>query len=578
MLLIAAGSIYISYIQDPENTVCEHSSPEELIFRFPTMGSLNSETTSKMGHYLAWIEAYRTASPSDLPAEDCLAFVKQEGPQWLSGVDDAAIGNRLHDIASCFKVAAKARVVLLGGEVPPSCDACDVLSENYDARVDCGYDCLGLFPVSSEMDASQLETCGCKAVERMATEGQIVNSKEEEWNRSTFFSSQGLSLAMEELAMCHADTQEPPLACNKTTDWPEVQAPDRRPTPETDLDEDTHHALFPTHERIRLSADAKYFHCFASGASLVDPGIQLAITDSGNDILIGDYCEAADEDSLTALQKIGAAAFSFLKLCVYAGLIADWHFDQLVAQTIQFRIIGYWRDHAKSRPHGVYGSRMTGMAVHRHIDLGITVGIVSASIATGQTMNAQGYKALIDILVLFNDLVDFRGDTWRNQRENVVLRGVRGCLCSYLDGLLSQCIRGAAALIRRGEIFALNVMCFCNWMLLGSGHKVYEIFRGTGSNGTSRPCHYESKDNGAYEQLLESLHSYPSLGGKGPSVNMRRKDLQLLYAEHRGSPGSHKRWLADVVREVLHPDNLRRLVDVVHYPWVGELGEIGYCA
>lgn len=170
------------------------------------MGSLNSETTSKMEHYLAWIEAYRTASPSDLPAEDCLAFVKEEGPQWLSRADDATIGNRLHDIASCFKVAAKARVILLGGKVPPSCDSRDVLSENYDARVDCPYDCPGLSQVSNEMDTDQLKACGCKAIERMINEGQIVNSKEEEWNTSTFFSSQGLSLAVEELAMCHTDT------------------------------------------------------------------------------------------------------------------------------------------------------------------------------------------------------------------------------------------------------------------------------------------------------------------------------------------------------------------------------------
>lgn len=221
---------------------------------------------------------------------------------------------------------------------------------------------------------------------------------------------------------------------------------------------------------------------------------------------------------------------------------------------------------------------MNAIADHRHVDLGIAVGIVSASLATGETMTSDGYSDLIDALILFNDLVDFRGDTWRSQRENVVLRGVRGCLCTYLDNTLSKCIRGAATLIRRGDIFAVNIMDFCNWMLMGSGHKFYEIFRGTNPVGINNPYHYKSKDDGAYEELLESLASCPTLGEHGPRVTMKRKDLQILYAKHRLSPESHILWLADIVRVVLHPDNLRQLVDVVHHPWSGELWDIGYCA
>lgn len=199
----------------------------------------------------------------------------------------------------------------------------------------------------------------------------------------------------------------------------------------------------------------------------------MAIADSGNDILIGDYCDAATEDCLVALRKTGAAAFSFLKLCVYAQLMTEGQFNELVAQTIQFRVISYWRDHALSRrPQGVYGSRMTGIEVHRHIDLGMAVGIVSASMATNQTMTSKQYDEIVITTTLINDLVDFRGDTWRNQRENVVLRGVRGCLCVYLDGLLSECIGGAAIMIGRGKIFALLITCFCNWMMMSSGHKL----------------------------------------------------------------------------------------------------------
>jgi hypothetical protein len=305
------------------------------------MTSIRSVDASKMNNYRAWIEAWRTVAPSELPLEHCLASISEEGPRWLRDLDGATLENRgrLQDIVACFKAAAKARAILLGGKIPPSCDACDVLSETYDARVDC--DCPGLSPVPDNLDATKLGFCGCKAIERMMAEGQSVNSKENEWNSSTFFSAQGLTSAMVELAMCHADSQDPPLACYRTTEWPEVRAPDRKPTSDNDLDDETYHDLFPTSERIRLSADAKHFFAIASGASLVDLGIMMAIADSGNDILIGDYCDAATDDCLAALQKEGAAGFSFLKICVYAGLMSDWQFDHLVAQIIQFRIISY---------------------------------------------------------------------------------------------------------------------------------------------------------------------------------------------------------------------------------------------
>lgn len=143
---------------------------------------------------------------------------------------------------------------------------------------------------------------------------------------------------------------------------------------------------------------------------------------------------------------------------------------------------------------------------------------------------------------------------------------------------MSRCIRGAATLTRRGDIFALNIMAFCDWMLIGSGHKVFEILRGTNPVGTNRPCNYNSKNDGAYKQLLEALKLCPTLGEQGPRVTMKRKDLQTLYAKHRLSSETHILRLADVVRVVLHPDNLRQLVDVVHHPWVGKLGDVASCA
>jgi hypothetical protein len=560
---------------------------------------------NKLAHYQAWSDAWLRIEPSPLPLEECLAIIQEQGPQWLQGTDGTAESakEQMEVVVACFKTAAKARAIKLGGEVPPSQDAWDVLSESYDARVPC--DCAGLFPVPATLAAADLAACGCRSIERMMIEAEQANRHEREWNRSDFFSAQGLIAATSELALCHGDIQAPPVSCrggHAQGDWPEVQAPDRKPNPEVDLDEETYNSLFPTQERIRLSADAKHFYAIASGASLVDLGIQRAIMDSGNDVLIGDYCEAATEEGLAFLQKVGAAAFAFLKVCVFAESMTEWSFNQLVAQTIQFRVIGYYRDHAHSRrPKGVYGSRMTGWGVHRHIDLGITVGIVSAGMATGTTMTEAEYHELIETLALINDLVDFRGDTWRNQRENVVLRGTHSpddadadpesCLCTYLDTLVARLITGATALIRRGKIFALNIMCFCNWSLMGSGHKIYEILDGVAAASASRAgdtrtapppprCPYprSQADASCYAQLLAALEPYGTLGSAGPGARETRKSLQLSYARYREAPDTHIHWLADVVRALLHPDILRQLVDVVHYPWSGELGNVGYCA
>jgi hypothetical protein len=261
-------------------------------------------------------------------------------------------------------------------------------------------------------------------------------------------------------------------------------------------------------------------------------------------------------------------------------MMSKTQFNRLVAQTVQFRVIGFYHDHAVSRrPRGVCGSRMTRVDAHcYYVDLGSIIGVVCASSATGESMSADDYRETVKVTALVNDLVDFRGDTWRNQRENVVLRGVRGSLCEYLDGLLTECIGGAAKLTRRGKIFALNIMAFCNWMMMSSGHKVYELLRGTRLIDSEPPCRYRSEDSGLYEDLLDALEPYGTLGTGGPKLTMKRKDLQLLYSVHRHDPDTNIKWLADAVRLVLRPKTLRRLVDVVHYQWTGEIGDAGYCA
>lgn len=213
------------------------------------MGANRSINASKPAHYRAWNEAWLVVEPSKLPAEECSSIIAEEGPQWLLEPDVTAVEqiDRIHKIVACFKTAAKARLILLGGKVPPSCDECDVLSESYDTRVAC--DCSGLFPVPSTLDAAGLGSCGCRAIERMTAEAKLANSKEDEWNSSIFFSSKGLSSATTELALCHADIQPPPFSCygeQGRPDWDQVQAPDRKPKPDMDLDEEVYRSLYPT--------------------------------------------------------------------------------------------------------------------------------------------------------------------------------------------------------------------------------------------------------------------------------------------------------------------------------------------
>jgi hypothetical protein len=49
---------------------------------------------------------------------------------------------------------------------------------------------------------------------------------------------------------------------------------------------------------VKLCADAKYFFAMACGAGHLDEGLLRAIAESGNDILIGNYCEAADAKTI----------------------------------------------------------------------------------------------------------------------------------------------------------------------------------------------------------------------------------------------------------------------------------------
>jgi hypothetical protein len=137
-------------------------------------------TGNKLAHYQAWSKAWLVVEPSSLSPDQCLTVLTKVGPLWLQeqGTTDNESMDLMHVVISCFKTATKARMVNLGGSTPPTRDEYNVLSENYDARVDCT--CEGIFPVSSKYDTCQLKSCGCAAIEQMFEVGDLVNNKEDE--------------------------------------------------------------------------------------------------------------------------------------------------------------------------------------------------------------------------------------------------------------------------------------------------------------------------------------------------------------------------------------------------------------
>ena len=413
----------------------------------------------------------------------------------------------------------------------------------------------------------------------MVDMANLLNENEDEWNPRDLFTAHHLQNAVAEYVLSNAEEQAPPKTClGPIPCLARIQAPDRRPNPNCDTEPSVYHQLYPTNEQIKLLADAKYFFAIACGGGLCDEGLAKAVAEAANNILIADYCEAADEKSLFLLQEVGVAAMAFLKLCSLAGLITDWHFNNNVAQTLQFCALGYYRDHSRTRrPSGIYGSRMTGMLSHRYIDLAIYVGVMNASIGIGEQITRVQYNLLVEACCYMNDLIDLRSDTMRKLRENVILRGIRGNLCTYLDGMILSCMQLSVKAIKSSPVSALVVMGISNWMLMESQHKVFEVFHAVRERNDSAMCNYVSTSDGYYQQLLEALTNYGTLGENGPSVAKRRSDTDLLYHVHRTSPQRHRAWLVDSTRSLLHPVTLRKIVDVVHFEWQGQTGDVEYC-
>lgn len=220
---------------------------------------------------------------------------------------------------------------------------------------------------------------------------------------------------------------------------------------------------------------------------------------------------------------------------------------------------------------------MTGFPVHRHIDDAAFHGVMTASLATGQQVTEKEYMRLVEACVYINDFVDFRGDSMRKQRENVVLRGIRGNLCEYLDRMTGQSLDSMIEIVESSELGALVVMGYCNWAIMGSHHKVYEILWGVRCVKRYPVCRYDSVADGSrYDRLLQALKPYGTLGSDGPHVSKPRVEMGKTYSICRTDPGAHLAWLADAARSLLEPNVLRQIIDVVHYEWSGDVGNVNY--
>jgi hypothetical protein len=470
--------------------------------------------------------------------------------------------------------------VTFGGQKPPSCEETNLLSEQYNPQVECKCEDIG--PTGQQQNEYNSVQHKCYAIRRMKEVMETVIDRKDEWHNTDLFTPTKLRLAVDELVNSNTDIQESPMTCQGEdilSSILRIRAPDRRPNPSIDSNPRIGNQLYPTAEQLKICTDAKYFGVITCGGSLCDGGLARAVADSCNDILIGDYCEAADAEGLKLLQQVGAAAMSFLKLCNMAGRVTDWQFDNLSAYIVQCRVLGYYRDHARSHlPEGIYGSRMTGLGVHRHIDVAAFHGVMTASLGTGQEVTEEQYSRVVEATVYINDFVDLRGDTMRKQRENVILRGIRGNLCNYLDEMIGKCLDSAADVIKSSELGALVVMGYCNWAIMSAHHKVYELLKGIRRVPKQPACEYVSvSQTMRYERLIEALRPYGTLGSDGPGVSKKRIEMDKAYSLCQGSPGRHLAWLADATRSLLEPTTLRQIVDVVHFEWSGDVGAVDYC-
>lgn len=532
--------------------------------------------TPTMVAYLDWVNAW-CSQRTELPTKESEQIVLED---IAKAVTRGTLGRLPHDLLvnvvhKLRSDAQNGKLVIANGN-PASCDETNLLSEAYDPRVDCSCDGIGPTSNTYPLDSARAlcEKSNCLAVKKVWKQMDTLLDKSEEWNGHGMFTKKGLEMATAEITLMNTGFQPASRSCRGDI-IEDIRAPDRRRNDQIDTPMSTFNQAYPTFEELKLCADAKHFFAIACGASLCDDGLARAVADSANDILIGDYCEAADSDTLALLQQTGAAAVAFIQLCRIAGDVSDWQIESLFASILQFRVLGYHRDHARPKlPKTFHGSHMTGITVHRHIDVALMPGLVISSLGTGLQLDAELYQPLAESIILLNDLIDFRSDAMRVQRENPILRGVSHGICDYLNKRIIEVIVKATAMVKTGKLTALVILGFCNWLLMASHHKVYELVTGT-EEDTAFKCEYGGWDE--YSELLGALEPYGRSKAFTPDVRVKRKDMDMHYSSARFSSETHTSWLADAARTLLKPDNLRRVIDVAHYKWRGNTGDLEYC-
>jgi hypothetical protein len=529
------------------------------------------ESTPCLEAYLDWVKAWQSADSS--ATSNASINLEDVAGKIIHGTNDPRL---LADVVAIFQERAKLRTINIGGKVPPSCDDTDLLSDKFDPRVECN--CDGLDPTEDNIplcDARSFAGSKCKAIEAMWQRADTVLQKDEEWDGHGIFTAQALQEAVQELTLINTYLQPPAKTCFETT-IDIIEAPDRRRSEPVDSTKDAFSRAFPTFEDLKMSADAKWFVGIASGVSKCDPGLSRAMADAANDVIIGDYIEAADPRTLKILQDTGNAAFAFLRMCQMAGAIDVWHLDVLAAGSVHFRVLSYYRDHARPRlSKKFHGSHMSSLEGQRRTDLGIASPVVIASLACGQKITGQQYRELCRAVVFLNDLLDIRSDATRVQRENPIIRGIRGNACDYLSNLMIDCIKSFTSLVSPNTVSGLVVLGFTSWAILASHHKAHEIVAGVVQVEGVELCDWKGMEE--YTKLLEVLEPLGTTEGIPPDIRMTRAELGLRYSKARLTHETHLAWLADTARTILHPHNLRRIIDVAHFKWVGSAGEIEYC-
>ncbi|TLD25740.1 High-affinity methionine permease [Venturia nashicola] len=521
--------------------------------------------------YIDWVQAWQSTpvidtSKSQIVLEDIAAKI-------VSGPVDPHL---LAEAVAKFQQDSRSHSISIGGKVAPTCDDTDLLSASFDPRTEC--DCDGLAPTEDKFllcDARDFAGSKCKAVEAMWEKSDKVVDRCEEWNGHGIFTAETLLEGVQELTLINTNLQPPAKTCFSTT-VDVIEAPDRRRNEQVDSVKEVFSKGFPTFEDLKMSADAKWFVGIASGVSKCDAGIARAMADAANDVIVGDYCEAADPRTLKILQYTGVAAFAFLKLCQIAGVIDDWHLDVLAAGSIHFRVLSYHRDHARPRlSRAFYGSNLSRLEAQRYTDLGIASPIVIASVASGQKLTGQEYRKLSRACVFLNDMFDIRSDATRVQRENPIMRGVRENVCEFLSRMMIECIELVTSLVSSNTLAGSVVLAFTNWGLLASHHKAYEIVTGVKQTKGVELCDYGGMEE--YSRLLAVLEPLGTTAGTPPDIRMKRAELELRYSKARLSHETHLAWLADTARSLLHPRNFRAIIDVAHFRWTGCAGDIDYC-